>query len=53
VLGAAAILSVSGASARSANAGEACTWGASSMTATMVDGQLVESSPQTTGCIPK
>jgi hypothetical protein len=29
-----------------------CTWGASSMTATYVNGVLVESQPQTTGCIP-
>ena len=32
--------------------GDDCTWGASSVTATMVDGQLVESQPQTSGCIP-
>lgn len=30
----------------------ACTWGASSMTATYVNGELVESQPSTTGCIP-
>jgi hypothetical protein len=29
-----------------------CTWGASSITAEYVNGQLVESQPQTTGCIP-
>jgi hypothetical protein len=53
VFGAAALLSVSGASARSAKADEACSWGASSMTAMLVNGQLVESQPSTTGCIPK
>jgi hypothetical protein len=30
----------------------ACTWGASSMTAEVVDGKVVESEPATTGCIP-
>jgi hypothetical protein len=31
---------------------EACTWGASSITAQFVDGELVESEPVTTGCAP-
>jgi len=53
VLGAAALLAVSGASANGARkADRDCTWGASSVTATIVDGQLVESQPQTSGCIP-
>jgi hypothetical protein len=30
-----------------------CMWGASSVSAEMVDGKLVESPPATTGCIPK
>jgi hypothetical protein len=52
-LGAAALLAVSGASARGAQEHDAaCTWGASSVTATLVDGKVVESQPQTTGCIP-
>ena len=29
-----------------------CTWGASSVTATVVDGRLQVSEPQTSGCIP-
>jgi hypothetical protein len=51
-LGAAALLAVSGASAHRAQNDPNCTWGASSVTATLVDGKLVESQPQTTGCIP-
>ena len=51
-LGAAALLAVSGASAHRAQNDPNCTWGASSVTATLVDGQLVESQPQTSGCIP-
>jgi hypothetical protein len=31
---------------------DACTWGASSITAQYVDGKLVESQPVTTGCAP-
>ena len=31
---------------------DACTWGASSVVAEVVNGQLVESEPVTTGCIP-
>ena len=53
VLGAAALLAVSGASARGTRKSDPdCTWGASSVTATLVNGQLVESQPQTSGCIP-
>jgi hypothetical protein len=53
VLGAAAFLAVSGASAQGTKkSDDTCTWGASSVTATVVDGQLEESQPQTTGCIP-
>jgi len=52
-LAAAALLAVTGASAHGKQKKDAdCTWGASSVTATMVDGQLVESQPQTSGCIP-
>jgi hypothetical protein len=32
---------------------DACTWGASSVVVEEVNGQLVESEPATTGCIPK
>jgi hypothetical protein len=53
VLGAVALLAVSGASAQGTKkSDDACTWGASSVTGTVVDGQVVESQPQTTGCIP-
>jgi hypothetical protein len=31
---------------------EDCTWGASSMMAEEVNGQLIDSAPATTGCIP-
>ena len=53
VLGAIALLTVSGASAERNRKNDAdCMWGASSVIATTVNGQLVESQPQTTGCIP-
>ncbi|TML20518.1 MAG: hypothetical protein E6G32_09645 [Actinobacteria bacterium] len=52
-LGATALLAVTGASARDTQKRDTdCTWGASSVTATLVDGKLVESQPQTSGCIP-
>ena len=31
---------------------DACTWGASSVVAEEINGQLVQSEPVTTGCIP-
>jgi hypothetical protein len=31
---------------------DACTWGASSVVAEVVDGQVIEGEPTTTGCIP-
>jgi len=40
------------ASAAPAKQADACTWGASSVVVEQVDGQLVESEPATTGCIP-
>ena len=45
---------MSGAAApKEATPAEACTWGASSMTAEVSDdGRWVESEPQTSGCIP-
>jgi hypothetical protein len=52
-LATAALLAVGGASAGGSRTNDAdCTWGASSVIATTVNGQLVESQPQTTGCIP-
>lgn len=47
------VLTASGGAAKGASPREsACMWGASSMTATYVNGQLAESQPQTTGCTP-
>ena len=40
------------ASAAPANRADACTWGASSVMVERVNGQLVQSEPVTTGCIP-
>ena len=40
------------ASAAPAKQADACTWGASSVVVEQVNGQLVESEPVTTGCIP-
>ena len=40
------------ASAAPAKQADACTWGASSVVVEQLDGQLVESEPATTGCIP-
>ena len=41
------------ASAAPAKREDACTWGASSVVVEQVNGQLVQSEPVTTGCIPK
>jgi hypothetical protein len=41
-----------GSSAAPAKQADACTWGASSVVVEQVNGQLVESEPATTGCIP-
>jgi hypothetical protein len=40
------------ASATPANRTNDCTWGASSVVVESVNGQLVQSEPATTGCIP-
>jgi hypothetical protein len=40
------------ASAAPAKQADACNWGASSVIVEQVDGQLVQSEPVTTGCIP-
>jgi hypothetical protein len=40
------------ASAAPAKRSDACTWGASSVVVEEVNGQLVQSEPSTTGCIP-
>ena len=41
------------ASAAPAKRADACTWGASSIVVEEVNGQVVQSEPATTGCIPK
>jgi hypothetical protein len=41
------------AGAAPAKQADACTWGASSVVVEQVNGQLVQSEPATTGCIPK
>jgi hypothetical protein len=41
------------ASAAPAKRADACTWGASSVVVEQVNGQLVQSEPATSGCIPK
>ena len=41
------------AGAAPAKRADACTWGASSVVVEEVSGQLVESEPVTTGCIPR
>jgi hypothetical protein len=40
------------AGAAPAKRADACTWGASSVVVEQVDGQLFESEPAITGCIP-
>ena len=40
------------ASAAPAKRADACMWGASSIVVEEVNGQLVQSEPATTGCIP-
>jgi hypothetical protein len=40
------------AAAAPAKRADACTWGASSVVVEEVNGQLVQSEPATTGCIP-
>ena len=40
------------AGAAPAKQADACTWGASSVVVEEVNGQLVESEPATSGCIP-
>ena len=40
------------ASSASAKRADACTWGSSSVVVEVVNGQYVQSEPETTGCIP-
>ena len=46
------ILLLTAGAAPAQRAGD-CTWGASSVTVEEVDGNLVQSGPVTTGCIPR
>jgi hypothetical protein len=45
------VLTVAASAAPKRSADE-CTWGASSVVVEQVNGQLVQSEPATTGCIP-
>jgi hypothetical protein len=42
-----------GAAAAPVRQAEECTWGASSVVVEEVNGQLVQSEPATSGCIPR
>jgi hypothetical protein len=42
-----------GAAAAPAKQAEDCSWGASSVVVEEVNGQLVQSEPETSGCIPR
>jgi hypothetical protein len=46
------VVPIAGAGAEQPPAND-CTWGASSVTAELVDGRWVESEPATSGCIPR
>jgi hypothetical protein len=45
------VLTIAAGSAPAKQADE-CTWGASSVVVEQVNGQYVQSAPETTGCIP-
>jgi hypothetical protein len=46
------VATVSAAAAPAKKQAEECSWGASSVVVEVVDGQVVESEPATSGCIP-
>ena len=48
-----AVVAALTAAAAPAKQGEECTWGASSVVVEEVNGQLVQSEPATSGCIPR
>ena len=52
VLGCVLFILTVAASAAPAKRADACTWGASSVVVEVVNGQYVQSEPETTGCIP-
>jgi hypothetical protein len=47
------VLLLTAATAPAQRADDDCTWGASSVLVQEVNGQLVQSEPVTTGCIPR
>jgi hypothetical protein len=47
------LLTAAAAPAQRAASADECTWGASSVVVEEVDGKLVQSAPETTGCIPR
>jgi hypothetical protein len=53
VLGCACLVLLVTAAAAPAKRADDCTWGASSVIVQEVDGQLVQSEPVTSGCIPR
>jgi hypothetical protein len=46
-----ALVAPIGGAAASEEPSDACTWGASSVTATFENGRWVESQPETSGCV--
>ena len=46
------VVPIAGAGAKQPPRADDCTWGASTVTAEVVDGRWVESTPATSGCIP-
>ena len=52
VLACLAVVLTVAAGAAPAKRADACTWGASSVVVEQVNGQYVQSEPETTGCIP-
>ena len=48
-----AVLLLTAAAAPAKRAADDCTWGASSVMVEEVNGQLVQSEPATSGCIPR
>ena len=48
-----AVLLLTAAAAPAKRAADDCTWGASSVMVEEVNGQLVQSEPATSGCVPR
>ena len=47
------VVTVGAAAATARHSADDCTWGASSVVVEEVSGQLVQSEPATSGCIPR